>query len=76
MPARRNRFADPFMRAYVLGRMYERGRPITTERVRRLFGVSPATAKRDLAALRRLGATLPRKPIVTAPIARLMFRDS
>ncbi len=62
MPARRNRHADPFTRGLVLGRMYEQRREINTARVRRLFGVSNATAKRDIAAMRRQGVVLPRKP--------------
>lgn len=68
MATRLNPAAAAFVRGLELGRMYERRQPITTERVREIFGVSRATAKRDLAAMRRKGAQLPVRPPDAAPL--------
>jgi predicted DNA-binding transcriptional regulator YafY len=69
MPARRNHNINAFERGFVLGRMYEQRRSITTARLRRLFDLSPATAKRDLRAMKRQGARLPQKLAIVAPLA-------
>lgn len=44
---------NQFTRAFILGQIYQRGGVITTALIRSL-GVSPATAKRDLAQIRKL----------------------
>ena len=62
MGARLNRSFDSFTRGLVLGGMHASGCRITTELVRRVFGVSRATAKRDLVAMRRQGLALPKRP--------------
>jgi DeoR/GlpR family transcriptional regulator of sugar metabolism len=69
VPARRNRNISAFERGFVLGRMYEQRRSITTARLRSLFDLSPATAKRDVRAMRRQGARLPQKLAIVAPLS-------
>lgn len=43
-----------FTRGFELARRYEAGERLTAKRVRELFGVSQATAVRDLAAVRMI----------------------
>lgn len=43
-----------FVRGFILGQLHESGSKITTRLVRERMRVSKATAKRDLAMLRRL----------------------
>ena len=67
MPARSYIAADPFTRGLVLARLWHEGHRITTTLVRSRLGVSRATAKRDLRAMRRQGFTLPIKQEPLAP---------
>jgi hypothetical protein len=55
MAVRKNPAFSAFVRGFALGRLVQRGSPIDYHRIQRLFGVSPATSKRDMAEMRRQG---------------------
>lgn len=63
MPKRANPRGSQLERGFLLGMLYEQGRDITTARIRRLFRVSKATAKRDMQLIRTIVTTLPSKPL-------------
>jgi hypothetical protein len=48
---RQPRALDPFLRGFLIARLYEQGAGITSELIRAKTGVSCATAKRDMTAL-------------------------
>jgi len=52
-PAQRYERAS-FLRAFLLGRAYESGATLTTRQIRDQYGVSKATAKRDLQRIQSL----------------------
>lgn len=45
---------DPFIRGFLLGRVYEQGASVTTELIRRTTGASKPMAKRDLISIERV----------------------
>ena len=53
MSKRRNPRASQLTRGFILGQLYEKGHTMNTARIRKL-GVSKATAKRDMKAIRAL----------------------
>lgn len=65
MAKRRNVRGSQLVRGFVLGQLYELGQAITTARIRKL-GLSRATAKRDMKALRTVIAVTPSKPFACA----------
>lgn len=62
MAKRANPRSCQLVRGFILGQLYEKGHRITAARIRGL-GVSRATAKRDLKAIRQLVPVRASKPV-------------
>jgi hypothetical protein len=63
MAKRSNPRGSQLVRGFLMGLAYGSGHKLTTARIRKL-GASRATAKRDMAKIRKLVPVLPSKPLL------------
>lgn len=63
MAKRGNPRACQLSRGFLLGQLHAKGHTLTTARIRKL-GVSKATAKRDMRAIRKLVPAVSSKPVI------------